>query len=68
MLETTWGRWMVGAIAVAAIVAILAWARNDPGVGGREPDPPTATSLVGDGDSVPPQDTTPVTDTVTSTT
>ncbi len=46
MLETTWGRWVVGLIAAAAVVALLAWARNDPGVGGRDPDPPTGAALV----------------------
>jgi hypothetical protein len=33
-------RWTVALIAALAIVALLAWARNDPGVGGRFPDPP----------------------------
>jgi hypothetical protein len=41
MLDTTAGRWLVGAIVVLAVIALLAWARNDPGVGGRQPDPPT---------------------------
>jgi hypothetical protein len=32
-------RWLIAAIAVVALVAMLAWVRNDPGVGGRFPDP-----------------------------
>ena len=70
MRQTNAGRWMVGAIAALGIVALLAWARNDAGVGGREPDPPQSTDLVTDGDTAPPQDTTVVTggDTVTTTT
>ena len=28
---------------VVAIVALLAWARNDPGVDDRQPDPPSST-------------------------
>ena len=31
MLDTTWGRWTIGVIAAIAIVALLAWARNEPG-------------------------------------
>jgi hypothetical protein len=38
--------WVVAAIVVIAIVALLAYARNDPGVGGRVPDPEDAMSLV----------------------
>ena len=41
---------MIGIIVALAIVALLAWARNDPGVGGRQPDPPTSMAV----DSVPP--------------
>jgi hypothetical protein len=46
MLDSTAGRWLVGAIVVFAVVALLAWARNDPGVGGRQPDPPTSNVVV----------------------
>ena len=46
MLESTPGRWLIGLIATVAIIALLAWARNDPGVDGREPDPPTSTVVV----------------------
>ena len=42
MLDSTAGRWLVGTIVVFAVIALLAWARNDPGVGGRQPDPPTS--------------------------
>ena len=36
------GRWLLAAVVALAIVALLAWARNDPGVGGRIPDPEDA--------------------------
>ena len=39
MDRTTATRWLMAAVAALAIVALLAWARNDPGVGGRVPDP-----------------------------
>jgi hypothetical protein len=39
------GRWLLAAVVVLAIVAMLAWARNDPGVGGRVPDPQDAAVL-----------------------
>ncbi len=45
-MDTGWVRWVVAVIVVAGIVALLAWARNDPGVGGRFPDPPDSSSLV----------------------
>jgi hypothetical protein len=54
MLDTEARRWAVGAIVVLAVVALLAWARNDPGVGGREPDPPQSTTVVSVDDTVPP--------------
>jgi hypothetical protein len=44
MLVKNWGRWVIGAIVVLWIVALLAWARNDPGVGGRIPDPEDAVA------------------------
>jgi hypothetical protein len=47
VLGSTAGRWLVGAIVVFAVVALLAWARNDPGVDDRQPDPPTTTALAG---------------------
>jgi hypothetical protein len=43
MLDSTAWRWLVGTIVVFAVIALLAWARNDPGVGGRQPDPPTSS-------------------------
>jgi hypothetical protein len=39
MDRNTATRWLIAAVAALAIVALLAWARNDPGVGGRVPDP-----------------------------
>jgi hypothetical protein len=44
---------VLAAVVVIAIIALLAWARNDPGVGGREPDPPQGTPVVTDVDTVP---------------
>jgi hypothetical protein len=32
-------RWVIAALAALGVVAMLAWLRNDPGVGGRVPDP-----------------------------
>jgi hypothetical protein len=32
-------RWMIAALVAFGIVLLLAYARNDPGVGGRFPDP-----------------------------
>jgi hypothetical protein len=46
MLETTWVRWVVAAIVALAIVALLAYSRNDAGVGGRVPDPEDAIAAV----------------------
>jgi hypothetical protein len=45
ILDTPAGRWVIAAIVVLAIVALLAWARNDPGVGGRIPDPEDAVAV-----------------------
>jgi hypothetical protein len=39
-------RWVVMGLATAALVALLAWARNDAGVGGRFPDPEDVTVVV----------------------
>jgi hypothetical protein len=46
VLESTPGRWLIGLIVALAVIALLAWARNDPGVGGRQPDPPGSTVVV----------------------
>jgi hypothetical protein len=62
MLDRPELRWLFAAIVAACIIALLAWARNDPGVGGREPDPPQTTTVVTTGDTVPPHDTTVTTD------
>jgi hypothetical protein len=32
-------RWLIAALAALGVVALLAYVRNDPGVGGRFPDP-----------------------------
>jgi hypothetical protein len=32
-------RWLIAAVATFGIVALLAWARNEPPVGGRFSDP-----------------------------
>jgi hypothetical protein len=32
-------RWLIAALAALGVVAMLAYVRNDPGVGGRFPDP-----------------------------
>ncbi len=60
MMQSTALRWLFGAIVVAAIVALLAWARNDEGIDDRDPDPPVSTEVVADQDTVP-QGTTAVT-------
>jgi hypothetical protein len=56
MLDSTAWRWLVGTIVVFAVIALLAWGRNDPGVGGRQPDPPTSsvTEAPTTVESVPP--------------
>ena len=41
-------RWVIAGVIALAIVGLLAYARNDPGVGGREPDPPGAAVAVSD--------------------
>ena len=61
MMQSTALRWLFGAIVVAAIVALLAWARNDAGIDDRDPDPPQSTDVVSEGDTVPPPATTVVT-------
>jgi hypothetical protein len=55
-------RWLFGAVVALCIVALLAWARNNPGIDDRDPDPPQSTQVVTNDDTVPPQDTTAVTD------
>lgn len=48
MERTTVVRWVIVALAVLAVVALLAYARNDPGVGGRVPDPEDALAVAGE--------------------
>ena len=53
---------MIGAIVALAVVALLAWARNDPGIDDRDGDPEDVTEVVTDGDTVPPQGNAVTTD------
>ena len=39
-------RWIVGVIAALAIVALLAYARREPGFDDRVPDPDDAAALI----------------------
>jgi hypothetical protein len=41
-VSNTYVRWLVAVLAALAILALLAYQRNDPGVGGRVPDPEDA--------------------------
>jgi|EndMetStandDraft_9_1072997.scaffolds.fasta_scaffold2532182_1 hypothetical protein len=41
-------RWIIGVVAALAIVALLAYARRDPGFDDRVPDPEDAAFLVMD--------------------
>jgi hypothetical protein len=45
IFDTTVARWVLALIVALAIIALLAWARGDPGVGGRIPDPEDAAAL-----------------------
>jgi hypothetical protein len=50
MLDSDTARWVIAAIVALAIVALVAYARNDAGVDDRIPDPEDAMSVViGDG-------------------
>jgi hypothetical protein len=64
MSRTNIQGWVTAAIVVLGIVALLAWARNDPGVDDRDPDPPSTVIVVVPGppsstvgDAVPPTTT-----------
>jgi hypothetical protein len=46
MLDSSAGRWIVAMLAAVGIIALLAYARNDPGVGGRVPDPDDVVVVV----------------------
>ena len=52
---TDTSRWVIGSIVALAVVALLAWARNDPGIDDRDGDPEDVTEVVTDGETVPPQ-------------
>jgi hypothetical protein len=39
-------RWVVGVMAALGIALLIAYARNDPGVGGRVPDPEDVRVIV----------------------
>ncbi len=54
MPDTEPRRWIVGAIALFGVVALLAWSRNDEGIDDRDPDPPQSTDVVAGGDTDPP--------------
>ncbi len=41
---------IIAAIAALAVVALLAWARGEPGVDGRAPDPEDAAVVAGTDD------------------
>jgi hypothetical protein len=42
MAESEFRRWLLITLLVLGIIALLAYARNEPGVGGRVPDPEDA--------------------------
>ena len=60
--ETGTSRWVIGSIVALAVVALLAWARNDPGIDDRDGDPEDVTEVVIDGDTVPAPGTPVTTD------
>ena len=57
-MHTTWNRWLIGTIVALCIIALLAWARNNPGIDDRDPDPPQSTEIVTDEEPVAPDVTT----------
>ena len=50
--ETDTSRWVIGSVVALAVVALLAWARNDPGIDDRDGDPEDVTEVVTDGDTI----------------
>jgi hypothetical protein len=46
MSESGVFRWVIAAVVVVGIVCMLAYRRNDPGVGGRVPDPEDVVAVV----------------------
>ena len=53
MLVRDLSRLLIATVVALAIVALLAWARNDEGVDDRDPDPPQSTEVVTDAETVP---------------
>jgi hypothetical protein len=46
MARISVSQWVVSILAALGVIALLAWARNDPGVGGRFPDPEDVVVVV----------------------
>jgi hypothetical protein len=46
MAQTSVSQWVVSILAALGIIALLAWARNDPGVAGRVADPEDVVVVV----------------------
>ena len=46
MARMSVSQWVVSILAALGIIGLLAWARNDPGVGGRVPDPEDVVVVV----------------------
>jgi len=46
------GRWLLAAVVVLAVAALLGWARNDPGVDDRDADPEDAAAVIEGGPHV----------------
>jgi hypothetical protein len=46
MVVKNYAYWVIGAIIVLWIIALLAWARNDAGIDDRVPDPEDAIAVV----------------------
>jgi hypothetical protein len=44
--------WVITALVIIAIIALIAYARNEPGIDDRVPDPEDVMSIAFDGDRV----------------